>query len=184
LLFHPGDTIYKERLELYIQKSKDNLFNTSLFNFITINTLEESTNFISIFIMVEERWYLWPYLILEQADRNLSSFLNEKDWSRINYGLMLVKYNFRGRRETVKVKIRLGYKEQFQLFYQVPNFINSKKHGIYTELNWFRMKEVQYATLFDEPVLHKDYSKYGLNYQNAYLGYTYLFKTQPLIRVQ
>lgn len=173
LLFQPGDTVYLERLDGFIQTSKDNLFNTSLFNFITINTLVEHEIFLSIYIVVEERWYLWPYIILEQADRNLSSFLYEKDWSRINYGLLMVKYNFRGRRETVKLKVRLGYKEQFQVYYQIPNFLNSKKHGISAEINWFRQKEVQYNTLYDTPFLRKDYSTYGLKYQNAYLGYSY-----------
>jgi outer membrane protein assembly factor BamA len=173
LLFQKGDTIFTERLDGLIQKSNDNLYNTSLFNFTHINIVHDTDKYIQIYVVVEERWYLWPYLILEQADRNLSSFFHEQDWSRINYGLMLVKYNFRGRRETLKVKVRLGYKEQFQIYYQIPFFLNHPKHGISTEVNWFRQKEVQYATYYDEPYLQKDYTQYGLRYQNAYFGYTY-----------
>ncbi len=171
--FHTGDTIYSEKLEQTLQITKDNLFNTSLFNFININTTIDSLKFIKVYIVVEERWYLWPYVIFEQADRNLSSFLNNKDWSRINYGLLLVKNNFRGRRETLKLKIRLGYKEQFQLFYQNPFLMGSTHHGITVEVNWFRLKEVQFNTAFDKPVLFKDYSKYGESFQNARLTYTY-----------
>ncbi|MCK9207754.1 MAG: hypothetical protein M0P66_11635 [Salinivirgaceae bacterium] len=171
--FHVGDTIYSELLDQTIQKTKDNLFNTSLFNFIHINTTNDFQKYIKVYIVVEERWYLWPYVIFEQADRNLSSFLNNKDWSRINYGILLVKNNFRGRRETLKLKVRLGYKEQLQLFYQNPLFMGSSNHGITTEINWFRLKEVQYNTISDKPVLYKDYSRYGQSFQNARFTYSY-----------
>lgn len=171
--FHVGDTLFAFQLETIFQHTKNNLFNTSLFNFIRINTVTEYQNFIKIFIVVEERWYLWPYIIFEQADRNMSSFLHNKDWSRVNYGLMLVKNNFRGKRETLKFKIRLGYKEQLQLYYQTPFFLGSANHGVTIEANGFRLKETQFATHNNKPQLFKDYSAYSLNYQNTLITYTY-----------
>jgi outer membrane protein assembly factor BamA len=173
LLFKKGDTIYQEYLETLIEKSKENLLNTSLFNYITINTLEEDENKIGIYILVEERWYLWPYLIFEQADRNLSAFLYNQDWSRINYGMLLIKNNFRGRGETVKLKFRLGYKEQFQIGYEVPYIGKSRQHGLSTEFNWFRQHEVAYNTQNDKLIYYKDYNNYVSKMHNSRLTYQY-----------
>ena len=173
LLFHKGDTVFKQYLDGFIEKSKENLLNTSLFNYVTINTIIEQPNLVSIYIIVEERWYLWPYLILEQADRNLSSFLHNKDWSRINYGLMVVKNNFRGRAETLKFKVRLGYKEQFMLGYDIPYIGNSRKHGLSAEFSWFRQNEIPYMIDFDELVFYKDDISYVSKKHGTRITYQY-----------
>lgn len=179
LLVQCGDTIYKEHLDFYIEKSKENLLNTSLFNYITIKTTKEFPDKINMYVLVEERWYLWPYLVFEHADRNFSSFLNNKEWSRINYGLMLVKNNFRGRGETVKLKVRLGYKEQFQLGYEIPYIGKQRKHGISTDINWNRQNEIPYITQNDKPVYYKDDN----NFTNKTLNtrFTYTFRNQYYI---
>ncbi len=173
LLFQQGDTVYKQYLDNYITKSKDNLLNTSLFNYVTINTIEDNPNQISIYVIVEERWYLWPYVIFENADRNLSAFIHNKDWSRINYGLMLVKNNFRGRGETVKFKFRLGYKEQFQIAYEVPYLGKYRQHGLSADFSMFRQHEISYITKNDAPVYFKDENKFATELYNARLTYQY-----------
>jgi len=180
LLFQNSDTIYEQHLNVLIEKSKENLLNTSLFNYVTFNTLSEQPNLIDIYILVEERWYLWPYLILEQADRNLSSFLHNKDWSRINYGLMVVKNNFRGRAETVKFKIRLGYKEQLMLGYEIPYIGNSRKHGLAAEFSWFRQNEIPFKTDFDELVFYKDDISYVSKKHGTRI--TYQFRNKYYLR--
>ncbi|MGD9992476.1 MAG: POTRA domain-containing protein [Salinivirgaceae bacterium] len=176
LLFKSGDTIAIENFTYFIEKSKENLLNTALFNYVYINTFRESPTHMSVYILLEERWYLWPYVIFEHADRNFSAFLNEKDWSRINYGLMLVKNNFRGKRETVKAKFRLGYKEQFQIYYDNPYLSKNQKHGITTDITYFRQKQVQYITLNDKPQQYSNFSDYMLTHQNY--NFTYYFRNK------
>ncbi len=173
LIFKRGDTIYQEQLENLIAKSKENLLNTSLFNYITINTIEEGKGFINVYVLVEERWYLWPYIILEQADRNLSAFLYNKEWSRINYGLMLVKNNFRGRGETLKLKFRMGYKEQFQLAYSIPYIGKSRQHGLSAEFSWYRQHEVYYLTQNNKQVFYKNSSLYISKAHSTRLSYQF-----------
>jgi outer membrane protein assembly factor BamA len=160
LLFNENDTLTSNQLKTYISKSKDNLTNTSLFNYITINTTQENSTYTNIYILVEERWYLWPYLIFEQADRNLSAFIHNQEWSRINYGVMLVKNNFRGMAETLKFKVRLGYKEQFEIAYDIPYLGNTRKHGLSTKVSWFRQHEIPYNIQYDKLIFHKDESTY------------------------
>ncbi|MDA3892879.1 MAG: hypothetical protein PF517_14550 [Salinivirgaceae bacterium] len=173
LLIKTGDTIYQEHLDSYLEKSKENLLNTSLFNYITINTIIEGENQVNLYVLVEERWYLWPYLIFEHADRNLSSFFHNADWNRINYGLMLVKNNFRGRGETVKFKVRLGYKEQFQVSYEIPYVDKKRKHGFSTDINWFRQKEIAYQTTNDELTYFKDNRNFVSKRYNSQVTYQY-----------
>lgn len=173
LLFTEGDTINKTNLNELLVKTKENLFNTSLFNFITINTIENDPIHSSIFIYVEERWYLWPYPIFEQADRNLSAFFHDKDWSRLNYGIMLTKYNFRGRRETLKIKLRFGYKEQLQFYYSNPYLFKNKKHGLAAEFSWYRQHEASVNTINDQLYYYKDSIDYAQKFHTSFLTYQY-----------
>ncbi|PLX10834.1 MAG: hypothetical protein C0594_04320 [Marinilabiliales bacterium] len=141
LRFGIGDTISSQDWRELKEKSIYNLEKTSLFNFIEI---QMSTNgeLCTIKLLLEERWYLWPYPIFEHADRNLSSFLYSADWSRINYGLFLVKYNFRGRNDVVKLKFRSGFRQQYGMVYENTNLDKEKKLSLYSELYYFRQRKL------------------------------------------
>lgn len=173
LVFKKGETLKKNDLTQRLIQSKQNLFNTSLFNFISINTIEETANKLTIFILLEERWYLFPYPILEYADRNFSAFLQKKNWRRINYGLMFTHHNFRGRAEKIKIKFRFGYKEQIQLEYQIPYIGKEKKHHIGFEYAWYRQKEVAYKVQNDKLIFLRNNNDYLKKYQTLALKYQY-----------
>lgn len=140
-----ADKISVNEISDLILDAKSNLLNTSLFNFVTISSTIENGKLI-INVLVEERWYLWPYPILEHADRNLSSWIDSKDISKINYGAYFVKYNFRGRREILKIKTRLGYREQFAVSYFNPGLNNNLQNGLGLSFEYFRQKELAYIT--------------------------------------
>jgi len=173
LLFEEGDTLQSSRIENLVNRSKENLLNTSLFNYVTINIVDIDQRTKQVIVMVEERWYWWPYIILEQADRNLSAFFDNGDWSRMNYGLMLVKNNFRGRAETFKVKFRFGYKQQFQIYYDIPYLTADKKHGLGVQYSWYRQKEISYATDSCKPRYYYDANRYVIKNQDLYLFYSF-----------
>ena len=56
-----------------LEKLNQNLLKTSLFNFVNTDFSIDG-KCVKVKISVEERWYYWAYPILENADRNLSSF--------------------------------------------------------------------------------------------------------------
>ncbi len=114
LTFATGDTLTKTELTERMKRSRQNLLNLSVFNFVTIESMDGPDG-TAVLILVEERWYLWPSLILEQADRNLSNLLHERNWSKVDYGLGLQLDNFRGRNETLKFSTTLGYNKRFTL---------------------------------------------------------------------
>lgn len=173
LLFSEGDTLQADAAEAILLRSKENLLNTSLFNYVTISLIDLNEHEKQILVMLEERWYWWPYIIFEQADRNLSAFFNDGDWSRINYGLMLINNNFRGRAETLKVKFRLGYKKQFQIFYDIPYITENKKHGLAVQLSFYRQNEIRYATDSCKPLYYRDDKHQVIDNQDLYLFYTF-----------
>lgn len=144
LLFQTGDSVYLGDLEYKMEKSKENLLNTSLFNFVTI-TYSIENHKISFNIDLQERWYIWPYPVLEHADRNLSTYLNNAEWSRIDYGLFVLINNFRGRNEILKLKSIFGYNKSYELSYYNPYVNHKQTVGLGFDFKYVRNKELPYV---------------------------------------
>ncbi len=173
LAFSKGDTIAKMELIPAIERSRENLLNLSLFNFVNMDTRHSPGNHIDILISVQERWYIWPTPIFEHGERNLSAFLKEPQWSKINYGMWLKWNNFRGRNELLEAKIRLGYKEQFVLQYEKPNLGANENHILSFSYSLSRQHRVNYITLENLPVYFRDDDNYALSSADAFIGYSY-----------
>lgn len=117
-----GDTLSDSQLDQLILKSKENLLNTSLFNFVNISL--DSLSVLNINLV--ERWYTWVYPIFEFSERNFNVWLDEMDWDRINYGFFLMRDNCRGRKESLRFVMRFGYDELVGVSYKIP-YINKKQ---------------------------------------------------------
>ena len=152
LVFAEGDTVYKMDLLPSIQRSKDNLLNLALFNFVIFKVNHLGENRIDMIIDVIERWYIWPVPILEYADRNFSTFIKNKDWDKINYGLWLKWHNFTGRNDLLSGKIRLGYIKEYALAYSFPNLGKKQRHGVSAGFNMNQQNEVYVTTQHNKPV--------------------------------
>jgi len=128
LLFKENDTIPVKELSNILQQSRKNLVNTSLFNFVTLDSIpvEGTADRIDVSFDFIERWYIWPVPILELADRNFNEWIKKMDWSRLNYGVFLTWNNFRGRREKLILYTRFGYDQRYELSYRIP-YINKKQ---------------------------------------------------------
>ena len=151
----------KKELDQKIKESKINLINLKLFNFVDISYIILG-NKADITINVTERWYFWPYPILEVSERNFNSWWDEfrasnfSDFSRLNYGVFLNWENFRGRNELVQLKIRKGFKEHYLFSYQVPYFNKKKTIGLNTNIQLFRRKKSFYKTEKNQLVYYTD----------------------------
>ena len=106
--FNIYDTIRSEDLSSELERVKNNLLNTSIFNFVTVDPVYFDGQNISIYITVEERWYWWPIPIFEIQESNFNTWWVEKDFDRANYGMFLSKQNFRGRKETLSFLLQDG----------------------------------------------------------------------------
>jgi len=154
LLIAAGDKFTPDEFIKRVNQSRLNLLNTSLFNFVTIDTIRNSDSqyrdTINIKIAMIERWYLWPIPILQITDRNLNVWLQTHDFTRINYGIDLKWYNFTGRMDELDAVFQFGKNHQLSLAYQNP-YIDRKKHiGIGFEVGYKNNREVGYLTQDDE----------------------------------
>ena len=162
LTFGIGDTLTLSDTAL-IERARQNLLNTSLFNFVTITWSEvlvptpEGYRQLNVNIDVKERWYTWPAPVFDVAEQNINTWWkNGHNLKRATYGFMLTRYNFRGRRETVSLICRFGYAQQIGGQYSIP-YINTKQNigmtftGLYT-----RFHEVAYDTRFNKLLFYKD----------------------------
>jgi hypothetical protein len=202
LTFSISDTIPAFKFANALSRSRENLLNTSLFNFVTIHdSVVSGENFSHVHLHIHfiERWYLWPVPIFEITDRNFNAWWEKKDFKRISYGLLLVKENMRGRMETLNMLLRFGWDETYQLSYNVP-YINAKQtFGAGFGLGYSQNHSVAYQTENDkqtfirndeENISRRFYSYLSVTHRPSFyehhlvhLGYNYYVFGDTLLKL-
>ena len=171
--FKENDTIKISGLDAKLKKSKENLLNTSLFNFVTIDTSDTKENRVTIKIDVKERWYTWPVPIFELADRNFNQWWETKDFERVNYGFFLNRDNFRGRKEHFALLARFGYSELYGFSYNIP-YINKKQNsGLGFSFTYSRNHEINYSSENNKQLFFKDEENYVREELSGKISYTH-----------
>ena len=174
MLFKEGDTICSEET---IKESRENLINTSLFNFVDFNWSDDvdKKGYKSLTINVVERWYLWPIPYLSYADRNLKSWFEADDFSRISYGFDLVYKNLWGLKHELDLTVIAGYNQNLGLTYDVPYLTHKQRLGLKTSGGFIRNREVAYITNNDRITYFNGGSEYAHESFYAYLMPYYRF---------
>lgn len=146
LTFASGDTVNTNELEPLLEQNRERLFNLRLFHRVA-STYTCHAGLVSVQYQVQERFYIYPILIFDFADRNFNAWLEKKDWSRIDYGVSLVRRNFRGRNEEVRVRVQHGFNKRLEFSYRVPYI--SRTHNVGAEIGVadYRSRTVSYTSL-------------------------------------
>ena len=173
LVFSPGDTVFKMQLLAALQMSRDNLLKLAIFNFVNLNVKHLGNNLIDVTILVTERWYIWPIPIVEYADRNFNTLIEDWDWKKINYGAWLKWNNFRGWNELLTAKIQLGYVKEYALAYSKPNIGKKQNHGISAGFSANQQNEVFVETVNNGPVEYQPLDIPARVRLNTFARYTY-----------
>jgi outer membrane protein assembly factor BamA len=174
ILFDQGDTLVYEKFIADVAQSQRNLMNTSLFNFVTFDTVlvKGSQNKVDVTVDLLERWYIWPVPIFEFADRNFNAWLQKMDWNRLNYGMFLTWNNFRGRREKLIVYTRFGFDENYHFKYQIP-YINKKQTlGIGFAGGFMQNHEIAYNSKDNLEVFYRNEDTHA---RREIFGYTEIY---------
>lgn len=172
LAFSEGDSVLIHELDSEIKTSKHNLLNTPLFNYVEINyTLLETS--LDIGITVEERWYLWPEAAVYYIDRNFSNWLKERDWSKVDIGLGLKKYNLRGRNEKLSLFTFFGYDEEILVQYENLYLDKRRIHALGFKTNLKRRKETTYGIIDDKVRQIQSDDEYILKSARASIRYSF-----------
>ncbi|MFH1005782.1 MAG: POTRA domain-containing protein [Bacteroidota bacterium] len=160
LSFHSGDTIEKIKLSELLIAAKQNLLNTSLFNFVTIDTLPAGFQKVNVLINVEERWYTWPIPIFEVQERNFNTWWETKNFQRANYGFYLNRDNFRGRKEGLSFYTQFGYTQKYGLSYAIPYLTSTQTSGMGFSFSYSKNREVAYMTKNNLLIYFKNPNEY------------------------
>lgn len=156
LPFQIGDTILVQDLPKTIERSHSNIFNTSLFNFITVEPVYFNDTYISFYITVEERWYWWPLPVFEIQETNFNTWWQTRNLDRANYGMFVAKENFRGRKERISFHAQGGYTEQAGFSYSIPYLNRKQTQGVSVSFRYSRNREVNYSMLDNKRLFIKD----------------------------
>ena len=148
LSLKPGASFPQNDIPLLLQKDREKLINTRLFLDVNIQPVDRSQDLIDLVIQVKERWYFFPSPIFKLADRSFNEWWSNqgRDFSRVNYGLKLSQYNFRGRRETLKLIGQFGFSKTLGLNYIIPAFDQNQRNGLVFDFGYRDEKNLAYRS--------------------------------------
>lgn len=107
MLLKPGERVTTEALE----HDRQRIYNLRLFNRVDVEIVPERNAEATVFVIVHERLYFFPYPILGFKYRDVKNFY---------YGLGLTHQNLAGRNEKLYFSFALGYDRWVKLEYQDP----------------------------------------------------------------
>ena len=185
--FHEQDTIPQKDFKEQLQHAKENIFNTALFNIVSMDTSASETGKgqYDIRIHVIERWYIWPWPYFEISDRNINTWFETTDLGRLTYGIDLRITDVRGRNETLRFPIHYGFNQKLGFNYTIPYVNRQKTIGLGFGAEYVRNHEVIVETKKNKTVYYKDPDQFPR--QNLYLFTEILvrqsFYTRHTIRI-
>jgi len=157
LPYREGDIIPQDSIAIADTISQQQLFNTALFEQVTVRSEMLDSLQLVVTIQVRERWYLFPIPYFKWVDRNFNQWWNEQNRSldRVNYGLNLGQSNLTGNNDRLNAAFVTGYTRQSNFRYQIP-FIDKKlRYGVAFSWQNATQKEINIATKLDKQVFYK-----------------------------
>ncbi len=145
----PGSKIKKQEIDSLLLVERNKVFNTNLFISTEITYQPLVKDSIDVTVHLLERWYFWPFPLFELADRNFNEWWNNRnrDLSRVNYGLYLTQKNFRGKNETIRARVQLGFTRRFDLLYYIPFLDKKQSWGMQNQFHYEENKVADYASV-------------------------------------
>lgn len=153
LSFEAGQSYPRKDLDSMFVWNRNRIYNTYLFNTITFDLINDSAGEADLKVTVDERWYVYPVPIFKLVDRNFNDWWvnRDRDLNRVNYGLRLTHFNFRGRGEFLRLWMQTGFTNILALQYRLPYIDQKQRHGLLFDLSYFEAKNVAYNTLDNIP---------------------------------
>lgn len=148
ITFSVGDTLDVCRWKEEKKISHENILNTTLFNFVTMDEVQDVSNDKGVVLHIEvtERWYMWIYPYVAYSDRNLNAWYEANDITRFSYGLEMKCRNFLGMKRDLNLTLIFGYNQKYTISYDVPYVTGKQTLGVEFGAGYKRDKEVSYIT--------------------------------------
>jgi outer membrane protein assembly factor BamA len=158
--FQLNDTLSLATLTARLVENELNILNTGLFTSTKISFKEwtAATNEIGLLITVQEGWYIFPFPILEMADRNFNVWWDtyDHDLSRLNWGVRFYHTNLTGRKDQLKAVFQQGFTKKYELIYTLPYLNRHRRLGANINFLYTRERQIGYATQGNELIFTND----------------------------
>lgn len=191
LTFTEGQIFRVFELNEQIENTRVHLLKLPLFNFVTIDKEFVGADLVNLYIIVEERWYIWPEVLIINNERNLNSWWETKDFGKLDYRLSVLQYNVFGLNHKLRVGLSLGYTKEFFLKYQnlfldkrQRHFLNARAKVYYRDKQIYRTFQNKLETYVSENDYAIQGSEFELTYNfrplfygNHFLSLSYLNQT-------
>lgn len=174
LRLSPGDTLYGDDLNAFLEEKRQTLLNTSLFLTVHIYSEQSDAHHTALRVEVFERQYFLAIPTLSLADRNFNVWWVDEHHKldRLNYGLKVYENNLTGKNDRLALTVQHGYTRQYMLDYELPYFDKDLKQGLGVFVTYSHNREINYASDFNKQVYLKQ--NYFLKQQFSFgLNYTY-----------
>jgi outer membrane protein assembly factor BamA len=152
LTFATGDTLPSADFRRQLEISRQNIFNTLLFNYVYVSDTVRDHGAVDVYIKVEERWYIWPVVDLVFEDRNISTWIRHPDWSRFSLGAGVNIENMRGLNENMNINARIGYQRGLSFSYSDISLDKNRRHLLGLSGGYNRLHNLAYMTENNQPV--------------------------------
>ncbi len=152
------------------------IYNLQLFTEVSLTPLFTADDEVELLVSVKERWYVIPGIIFSLADRNFSEWWinQERDLSRVNYGLRLNHNNVGGRNEKLRLAGQLGFTKAFSLTYIKPHIDREQRHGLSARFNYLANKTIAVRSVNNKQLFYTNkHENTLLKNLNTSLTYTY-----------
>jgi outer membrane protein assembly factor BamA len=168
----PGDTIFNQFIPIRFQTNQNRIFNTGLFIKNEIYLRGKDAVQKTLVVSVEERFFTYPIPIFEIADRNFNEWWQQRgrDFRRTNIGIDFKQKNVRGRNETLKAKLQIGFDKKAEIFYHIPYLDQKQRIGLTINTSFITNKQIAYRTInhrlafFESPDYIKNRFNSGLTF--------------------
>ena len=151
--FSIGDKIDVSEIEKLISDNESRLKTIGLFNSATIEVKTEKDFSSVVNITLVENWYLYPSPIFELGDRSFNAWWKEqnRDLTRINYGVRGRHYNLTGNKDPFLLVAQFGYTRKFEAEYSFPYVFEKKNIGFTGSVYFADNREIPYKTIGNRP---------------------------------
>jgi outer membrane protein assembly factor BamA len=160
--FNEGDSVRIDELMEEVQRSRNQVQNTGLFNEVNTNIRNWVDDSLDVELTVKERWYTIPVPALDLYDRNFNVwwFEHDHDLRWIQAGVRLYQNNLTGRNDNLKMAALFGFKQTLALDYTLPYFDAVQKHGFHLNANYSRSRNITYDIAENKELIHEDVNAY------------------------
>ena len=153
--FKKGDSILISDLYKELEQARIQVYNTTLFNEVTLIVTALDAYNVSVHVHVLERWYLYPVPQFKWVDRNFNEWYKtyKASLSRVNYGIKFVHYNLSGRRDQLRIYFINGYTKNVSFSYTAPYSNKKLTEGFTIGGGYLQKRELSIKTNSNDSLL-------------------------------